>query len=124
MLHAAIRCFVTCPLAPDIGPILFGPPNPDHVLEMDSDDEGSFHDEVEIEDFTYDEETDTFTYPCPCGDMFTITREELLKGEDVAECPSCSLIVKVIYNKDEIEDIVKEKSTAKNKTQSPAIKTT
>lgn len=57
-----------------------------------------FHDEVEIEDFEYDEEEETYYYPCPCGDRFAITREELEAGEEVATCPSCSLIVKVIYN--------------------------
>jgi len=57
-----------------------------------------FHDEVEIEDFEYDPETETYYYPCPCGDQFEITREDLENGEDVAECPSCSLIVKVIYD--------------------------
>ena len=57
-----------------------------------------FHDEVEIEDFEYDEDTETYFYPCPCGDKFAITRSELENGEDVATCPSCSLIVRVIYD--------------------------
>uniref|UniRef100_A0A8V0X8J5 Diphthamide biosynthesis protein 3 n=1 Tax=Gallus gallus TaxID=9031 RepID=A0A8V0X8J5_CHICK len=57
-----------------------------------------FHDEVEIEDFEYDEETETYSYPCPCGDRFLITREDLENGEDVATCPSCSLILRVIYD--------------------------
>uniref|UniRef100_A0A0N5B093 Diphthamide biosynthesis protein 3 n=1 Tax=Syphacia muris TaxID=451379 RepID=A0A0N5B093_9BILA len=57
-----------------------------------------FHDEIEIEDFEYDEETQLYTYPCPCGDRFEITREMLESGEDVATCPSCSLIVRVIYD--------------------------
>lgn len=57
-----------------------------------------FHDEVEIEDFEYDEETETYFYPCPCGDQFQITKEELENGEDVACCPSCSLVVRVIYD--------------------------
>ncbi|XP_068719179.1 diphthamide biosynthesis protein 3-like isoform X1 [Montipora capricornis] len=91
-----------------------------------------FHDEVEIEDFEYDEETETYFYPCPCGDQFQITKvgttyllleaktssyliacvktrnsivsnyhvlqEELENGEDVAHCPSCSLIIRVIYD--------------------------
>ncbi len=59
-----------------------------------------FHDEVEIEDFEYDEESDSYTYPCPCGDQFLITRDELESGEDVATCPSCSLIIRVIYDPD------------------------
>ncbi|XP_028397659.1 DPH3 homolog [Dendronephthya gigantea] len=57
-----------------------------------------FHDEIEIEDFEYDEDNETYTYPCPCGDQFEITKEQLENGEDVAVCPSCSLIVKVIYD--------------------------
>ncbi|XP_034616629.1 DPH3 homolog isoform X1 [Trachemys scripta elegans] len=60
-----------------------------------------FHDEVEIEDFEYDEETETYSYPCPCGDRFLITREDLENGEDVATCPSCSLIVRVIYDQEQ-----------------------
>ncbi|KAM9766605.1 diphthamide biosynthesis protein 3 [Menidia menidia] len=59
-----------------------------------------FHDEVEIEDFEYDEETETFYFPCPCGDRFAITREDLENGEEVATCPSCSLIVRVIYDQE------------------------
>ena len=33
-----------------------------------------FHDEVEIEDLEYDEDLDTYYYPCPCGNQFQITR--------------------------------------------------
>ncbi|XP_059701936.1 diphthamide biosynthesis protein 3 isoform X2 [Cinclus cinclus] len=44
-----------------------------------------FHDEVEIEDFEYDEETGTYSYPCPCGDRFLITREQFMRDEVVAE---------------------------------------
>ena len=33
-----------------------------------------YHDEVEIEDMEYDEETETYYYPCPCGDRFQITK--------------------------------------------------
>ncbi|XP_033632087.1 DPH3 homolog [Asterias rubens] len=57
-----------------------------------------YHDEIEIEDFEYDEETETYHYPCPCGDRFEITKEELSQGEEDATCPSCSLILKVIYD--------------------------
>lgn len=32
-----------------------------------------FHDEVEIEDFEYDSETESYYYPCPCGDQFRIS---------------------------------------------------
>ncbi|XP_028325983.1 diphthamide biosynthesis protein 3 [Gouania willdenowi] len=59
-----------------------------------------FHDQVEIEDFEFDEETQCFYFPCPCGDRFTISKEDLENGEEVATCPSCSLIVKVIYDQE------------------------
>jgi len=60
-----------------------------------------FHDEIELEDFEYDEDEETYYYPCPCGDRFAITKEDLEAGEEIAECPSCSLIVKVIYDPDD-----------------------
>ncbi|OQR67387.1 DPH3-like [Tropilaelaps mercedesae] len=36
-----------------------------------------YHDEVEIEDFEFDEETESYYYPCPCGDRFVITKLDL-----------------------------------------------
>lgn len=33
-----------------------------------------YHDEVEIEDFEYDEEEEMYYYPCPCGDRFQISK--------------------------------------------------
>lgn len=59
-----------------------------------------YHDEIEIEDFEYDEENGIYHYPCPCGDRFEIFKEDLLIGEEVATCPSCSLVVRVIYDPD------------------------
>ncbi|CAJ0565757.1 unnamed protein product, partial [Mesorhabditis spiculigera] len=59
-----------------------------------------FHDEVEIEDFEFDDDAGVYHYPCPCGDRFEITQEALEGGEDIATCPSCSLIVRVIYEPD------------------------
>ena len=75
-----------------------------------------YHDEVEIEDMEYDEDSEMNFYPCPCGDKFQISKvsvnekeernifkfyfqEDLENGEEVATCPSCSLIVRVIYDK-------------------------
>ncbi|KAI1292626.1 DPH3 -like protein [Halotydeus destructor] len=89
---------------------------------MGDEEDAVFHDEVEIEDFVYDEETETFTYPCPCGDLFTITKEDLENGEDVARCPSCSLIIQVICNPDDIEDLIKKKSAAKTTATSTLVK--
>ncbi|XP_077284821.1 diphthamide biosynthesis 3 [Arctopsyche grandis] len=71
----------------------------------------AFHDEVEIEDFELDEEEGIYYYPCPCGDRFQISKEELAAGEEVATCPSCSLIVKVIYDQEKYQAEIEEVST-------------
>lgn len=33
----------------------------------------SIYEEIEIEDMDFDEEKQSFFYPCPCGDKFVIT---------------------------------------------------
>lgn len=63
----------------------------------------SFYDEIDLEEFKFDQERNLFFYPCPCGDNFIITVEHLLIGENKATCPSCSLILKVSYDMDDIE---------------------
>lgn len=60
------------------------------------------YEEVEIEDFSFDPKTGEYTYPCPCGDIFKVTLEELWDGEDIARCPSCTLFVQVIYDEDDL----------------------
>ena len=59
---------------------------------------GAYYDEIEIEDMAWDEEKGMFHYPCPCGDRFEISRKQLANCEDIATCPSCSLIIRVIYD--------------------------
>lgn len=62
------------------------------------------YDDVEIEDMEWNEEIQAFTYPCPCGDLFQITKEDLKIGEEIARCPSCSLYITVIYNLEDFQD--------------------
>lgn len=64
----------------------------------------SVYDEIEIEDFTYDPITQLFQYPCPCGDRFAISIDDLRDGEDIAVCPSCSLMVRVIFDPEDLEE--------------------
>jgi len=52
----------------------------------------------------WDEEAGVFHYPCPCGDRFEISRDQLANCEDIAICPSCSLIIRVIYDPLDFED--------------------
>ncbi|XP_021076769.1 DPH3 homolog [Mus pahari] len=51
------------------------------------------------EDYQFDKDSEKYFYPFPCGDNFSITKEDLENGEDVAMCPSCSFVMKVIYDK-------------------------
>jgi len=46
---------------------------------------------------TFDSTLQIYHYPCPCGDKFEISIADLRDGEDIAVCPSCSLMIKVIY---------------------------
>lgn len=62
----------------------------------------SFYEEVEIEDMLYDEAQQTYTYPCPCGDRFSISVADLLDGDDIATCPSCSLKVRVVFDESKL----------------------
>lgn len=69
-------------------------------------DEDNVYDTVEIEDMEYNEEDKVFLYQCPCGDKFraelsflrTEFEKDKEKGFAIAFCPSCSLLLKVIYD--------------------------
>ena len=43
---------------------------------------------------------------------FAITKEELECGEEVATCPSCSLIIKVIYDIEDFQGDEEEQAVA------------
>lgn len=62
----------------------------------------SIYEEVEIEDMTFSLAEGIYSYPCPCGDRFVIHIEDLLDGEDIASCPSCTLRIRVIFDEDSL----------------------
>jgi len=64
----------------------------------------AYYDEIEIEDMLFDDIKGVYHYPCPCGDRFEISRAQLANYEDIATCPSCSLIIRVIYDPLDFED--------------------
>ncbi len=64
----------------------------------------TIYDEIEIEDLDFDQRTGTFFYDCPCGDKFRITLRDLKGGQDIAECPSCSLLIKIIFEPEDLEE--------------------
>lgn len=63
------------------------------------------YDDVEIEDMRYDDATSSYKYECPCGDLFEISLGELQDGEEVAYCPSCTLVIRVIYDPVDFADL-------------------
>lgn len=66
--------------------------------------DANIYDEVEIEDMDFNEEERAFFYPCPCGDRFRITIEQLVGGGQIAECPSCSLQIRVISDENYVRE--------------------
>ncbi|KAI4203263.1 MAG: hypothetical protein LQ350_001960 [Teloschistes chrysophthalmus] len=64
--------------------------------------EPSIYDEIELEDLTYHPASTLYTYPCPCGDQFEITLQDLRDGEEIAVCPSCSLMIRVIFEPEDL----------------------
>lgn len=56
------------------------------------------YDEVDLDDMSYDEIKEVFHFPCPCGDRFEISMAQLRDEVDIARCPSCSLIIRVIFD--------------------------
>lgn len=69
---------------------------------------GGYYDEIEIEDMTYDSSLRIYHYPCPCGDRFEISRAQLAECEDIATCPSCSLVIRIIFDPLDFEDDLPE----------------
>lgn len=66
------------------------------------------YDDVDLEDMTWNSELSAYTFQCPCGDLFQITPKELANGEEIARCPSCTLVVRVIYDPDDLPPKGKE----------------
>ncbi|KAI0517295.1 hypothetical protein F5B22DRAFT_116311 [Xylaria bambusicola] len=70
---------------------------------MAEEEEIAVYDEVEIEDMTFDETLQIYHYPCPCGDRFEIALVDLQdESTDIAVCPSCSLMIRVIFDQDNL----------------------
>ena len=70
---------------------------------MSATDDLNIYDEIEIEDMTFDPTLRIYHYPCPCGDRFEIPIADLRDGEEIAICPSCSLMIRVIFDLDDLE---------------------
>jgi len=67
-----------------------------------ADEELNLYDEIEIEDCFYDATLEIYHHPCPCGDRFEISIADMRDGEDIARCPSCSLMIKIIFDQSDL----------------------
>ena len=63
----------------------------------------SVYEDVPIADMDFDPDRELFLYQCPCGDLFQISLDDLYDGEDIATCPSCSLLVRVIFEPEDLD---------------------
>ena len=71
--------------------------------------DANIYDEIEIEDMTFDKTLQIYHYPCPCGDRFENSIADLRDGEEIAVCPSCSLMIKIIFEGGDLPEEEKEK---------------
>ena len=58
------------------------------------------YDEIDLEDMSFDSESNTFFYPCPCGDQFQVSVDKLMDDSadmHIAACPNCGLEVSVRF---------------------------
>ena len=83
---------------------------------------GAYYDEIEIEDMTWDNAKKVFPYPCPCGDRFEISKAQLRDCEDIATCPSCSLIIRVIYDPVRAQNYIRNSSRSQSSDGSSIMK--
>lgn len=72
--------------------------SPERSTDTMADEELNLYDEIEIEDCFYDETLQIYHHPCPCGDRFEISIFDMRDGEDIARCPSCSLMIRIIFD--------------------------
>ncbi|CAM9681683.1 unnamed protein product, partial [Heterosigma akashiwo] len=64
-----------------------------------SDSDGRIYAEIPLDQMDFVEEEMMYYYQCPCGDKFEIAVEDMHFGDDIAACPSCSLRIRVIFDK-------------------------
>ena len=51
---------------------------------------------------SFDESDSDYTYPCRCGDVFTLSRTDAKWMFDIVCCETCSLTIKVLYEDEQL----------------------
>ncbi|KAF9504467.1 hypothetical protein BS47DRAFT_1355150, partial [Hydnum rufescens UP504] len=84
---------------------------------------GGYYDEIEIEDMTWDAEAGVYHYPCPCGDHFEVSCKQLAECEDIATCPSCSLVdfltLLILDFEDDLDEDEEDESSSTGESEEP-----
>eukprot|EP01065_Artemidia_motanka_P001846 TRINITY_DN10862_c0_g1_i2.p2 TRINITY_DN10862_c0_g1~~TRINITY_DN10862_c0_g1_i2.p2 ORF type:complete len:103 (+),score=47.73 TRINITY_DN10862_c0_g1_i2:64-372(+) len=78
--------------------------SPPTAVAAAEEEEHDIYEDVKLEEMEWLEDegvypANRYSYDCPCGDVFTITLEELAEGVDVLQCPTCSLQIRVLYDR-------------------------
>lgn len=80
----------------------------DALLDRSKQDTKSFTprpaEVVSLEDFTQLDLDDTWEYPCRCGGSYRISEPDMEKGQHLVGCRSCSEVIWVGYEVQEVED--------------------
>lgn len=66
------------------------------------------HEEVLFSDFDFNVTDRVYTYPCKCGDDFSVNETDAKFHYDIICCKSCSLTIKVFYDSFECDLDVKQ----------------
>jgi len=55
------------------------------------------YNEVDLDDLPFDESTSSYTHVCRCGARQVIEEETLMRGVDLFPCNQCSLLVRIMF---------------------------
>ena len=69
------------------------------ISETNVREEHEIYEEILLTDMEWDDDEQLYLYDCPCGDVFTLSKDELSAGQLVLVCPTCSLAVRVLLEK-------------------------
>jgi diphthamide biosynthesis protein 4 len=64
--------------------------------------------EVDLDDLAFDDADAIYSYQCRCGAALSVAESDLLVGVDVYPCQQCSLVVRILYEWQPIEEEAEE----------------
>ncbi len=79
------------------------------------------YEEVPLEEMEYESADKAFYYTCPCGDLFALTLNEMLSGDDIAKCPSCSLLIRVVFTPEDLKSFCTKEGIPMSQSQAVSV---